>query len=71
MSQNTIVAASIIVAAVLILPLIISRFLRTVDAGTIRLVSWLGGSLKIYRGPGKSVEIPVDDHRNHHSGQGH
>jgi flotillin len=30
-----------------------------VDAGTIRLVSWLQGSTVIYRGPGKSKEVPL------------
>ncbi|HEY3781730.1 MAG TPA: hypothetical protein VGL56_11635 [Fimbriimonadaceae bacterium] len=37
----------------------VSSILRTVEAGTIRLVSWLNGTLKIYRGPGKSKEIPL------------
>src|SRR5690242_14511155 len=47
-------------AAVLILvPLIVAGFLRDVDAGTIRMVSWLNGSTVIYRGPGKSKEIPL------------
>ncbi len=59
MPDNLILPSVIIVAAVLLLPLIISRFLRTVDAGTIRLVSWLSGGTKIYRGPGKSIEIPL------------
>src|SRR4029077_4001501 len=30
-----------------------------VDAGTIRMVSWLQGSTIIYRGPGKSKEVPL------------
>src|SRR5690349_6774831 len=47
-------------AAVLILvPLIVASFLRDVEAGTIRMVSWLNGSTVIYRGPGKSKEIPL------------
>ena len=47
-------------AAVLVLvPLIVAGFLRDVDAGTIRMVSWLNGSTVIYRGPGKSKEIPL------------
>ena len=47
-------------AAVLVLvPLIVASFLRDVDAGTIRMVSWLNGSTVIYRGPGKSKEIPL------------
>lgn len=47
-------------ALVLVLvPLIVAGFLRDVDAGTIRMVSWLNGSTVIYRGPGKSKEIPL------------
>src|ERR1051326_514137 len=41
------------------IPLIVAGFLRNVEAGTIRLVSWLGGGTVIYRGPGKSKEIPL------------
>jgi len=41
------------------IPLMVSAFLRNVDAGTIRLVSWLHGHTVIYRGPGKSKEIPL------------
>jgi flotillin len=33
--------------------------LHDVAAGEIRLVSWLQGSIAIYRGPGKSKEIPL------------
>lgn len=40
-------------------PLIVAGFLRNVEAGTIRLVSWLHGGTVIYRGPGKSKEIPL------------
>ncbi len=35
-------------------PFIVASFLRNVEAGTIRLVSWLAGGTVIYRGPGKS-----------------
>ncbi len=48
-----------IVLAVLFIPIIVGRFLRTVDAGTIRLVSWFKGATSIYRGPGKAIEIPI------------
>src|SRR5215213_11576022 len=48
-----------IVVAILIIPLLISRFLTTVDAGTIRLVSWFKGGTVIYKGPGKSWEMPL------------
>src|SRR3954466_12517486 len=44
---------------VIVLPMIASAFLRNVDAGTIRLVSWLHGGTVTYRGPGKSKEIPL------------
>jgi flotillin len=52
----------VIIAVVVILiaiPLIVSSFLRNVEAGTIRMVSWLGGVTRIYRGPGKSQEVPL------------
>ncbi len=52
----------VIIAVVVILiaiPLIVSAFLKNVEAGTIRMVSWLGGSTRIYRGPGKSQEVPL------------
>src|SRR5438045_1071223 len=42
-----------------VIPMIASAFLRNVDAGTIRLVSWLHGGTVTYRGPGKSKEIPL------------
>src|SRR5258708_34425901 len=40
-------------------PDIVASFLRNVEAGTIRLVSWLAGGTVIYRGPGKSKEFPL------------
>jgi flotillin len=59
MSETMIVLASTIVILVLFVPFLVSRILRTVDAGTIRLVSWMGGRVSIYKGPGKSWEIPL------------
>jgi flotillin len=44
---------------VVVVPVIVASFLRNVEAGTIRLVSWLHGGTVIYRGPGKSKEIPL------------
>jgi flotillin len=41
------------------IPIIANTFLRNVEAGTIRLVSWLHGGTVTYRGPGKSKEIPL------------
>ncbi len=49
-----------VVAFVLVvIPAIVASFLRNVEAGTIRLVSWLHGGTVIYRGPGKSKEVPL------------
>lgn len=47
------------VFVVIVVPMIVAGFLRNVEAGTIRLVSWLHGGTVIYRGPGKSKEIPL------------
>jgi flotillin len=49
----------LIAAAFIFVAILITRILRTVDAGTIRLVSVTGGATKIFRGPGKSWEIPI------------
>lgn len=49
----------VIVLVLVVIPGIVASFLRNVDAGTIRLVSWLNGGTVIYRGPGKSKEIPL------------
>jgi flotillin len=51
--------ALVVVFALVIVPLIAAAFLRNVEAGTIRMVSWLHGGTVIYRGPGKSKEIPL------------
>lgn len=53
------IAIPVFIVVVLALPLLVSRILRTVDAGTIRLVSWMGGKVHIFKGPGKSWEIPL------------
>ena len=42
-----------------VIPTIVAAFLRDVEAGTVRLVSWIAGGTVIYRGPGKSKEIPL------------
>lgn len=57
--NSLVVAGAVIVAVFLVLPVIVASFLRNVEAGTIRLVSWLAGGTVIYRGPGKSKEIPL------------
>jgi flotillin len=58
--MSTLITVAVIVFGVLIvIPAIVASFLRNVEAGTIRLVSWLAGGTVIYRGPGKSKEIPL------------
>src|SRR3954463_12450294 len=57
--QSYIAIAVIVGFVVVVIPMIVASFLRTVDAGTIRLVSWLHGGTVTYRGPGKSKEIPL------------
>ncbi|MDB4887088.1 MAG: hypothetical protein JWN79_2526, partial [Gemmatimonadetes bacterium] len=54
-----ITVVAVVFGALVVLPAIVASFLRNVDAGTIRLVSWLNGGSVIYRGPGKSKEIPL------------
>lgn len=54
-----VVLIGIIVVAAMAAAIAISAFLRTVEAGTIRLVSWFGGSTRIFRGPTKSWEVPL------------
>jgi flotillin len=49
----------IVVVLLFIVPGIVTLFLRSVEAGTIRMVSWWGGTTRIYRGLGKSYEIPL------------
>jgi len=50
----------VVVFVVVVIPFIVASFLRNVEAGTIRLVSWGSrGGTAIYRGPGKSKEIPL------------
>src|SRR6185312_15533194 len=48
-----------VVGVVILTPMIVNAFLRNVEAGEIRLVSWLNGRLRIYRGPCKAPLIPV------------
>src|SRR5213592_387975 len=59
MMPQWLLVVAIPVAVLILIPLIVAGFLRDVDAGTIRMVSWLNGSTVIYRGPGKSKEIPL------------
>jgi flotillin len=57
--QEILIIGAVVVGVLGLLPVIVSLFLRDVEAGTIRLVSWLQGTTVIYRGPGKSKEIPL------------
>src|SRR6185295_10470450 len=57
--QEWMIIAAVVVLVLLLLPAVVAAFLRDVQAGTIRLVSWLQGSTVIYRGPGKSKELPL------------
>src|SRR3954468_8578972 len=50
---------AVLLGVFVVLPMIVAAFLRDVDAGPIRLVSWITGGTMIYRGPGKSKEIPL------------
>ena len=59
MTEMLITVGAVLVGVLIVIPLIVSSFLRNVDAGTIRMVSWLQGSTVIYRGPGKSKEVPL------------
>src|SRR6266853_494257 len=59
MTETLIIVVAVLVGVLGVIPLIVSSFLRNVDAGTIRMVSWLQGSTIIYRGPGKSKEVPL------------
>lgn len=53
------IALGVVAFVVVAIPVIVAKFLRNVEAGEIRLVSWLSGGTVIYRGPGKSKEIPL------------
>src|SRR5690242_15584369 len=53
------IIAGVLLGVFVVIPTIVAAFLRDVDAGTIRIVSWITGGTMIYRGPGKSKEIPL------------
>ena len=58
--DTTYIALGILAAFLLIVcPFLAQLILRSVDAGTIRLVSFLNGTVRIYKGPGKSKEWPL------------
>lgn len=53
------IVIAVLVLLLVVFPIIATALLRTVDAGSIRLVSLMGGDPKVYKGPGKSKEIPL------------
>lgn len=57
--EPLLLVVGIIIFILVVIPMIASAFLRPVEAGTIRIVSWLGGATTTYRGPGKSRELPL------------
>lgn len=57
--QSLLTIGIIVFVVLVVVPFIATRFLRDVEKGQIRIVSWLGGRPAIYRGPGKSKEIPL------------
>jgi flotillin len=59
MFSSGLLIALVVGFVVIVIPMVVASFLRNVEAGTIRLVSWLAGGTVIYRGPGKSKEIPL------------
>lgn len=57
--MDPVAIAIVLVVALLFISIIVSRFLTTVEAGSIRLVTKIGGSTTIYKGPGKAIEVPL------------
>src|SRR5215217_8450305 len=57
--SSGVLVGGVVLFVIVAIPAIVASFLRNVEAGEIRLVSWLGGGTIIYRGPGKSKEIPL------------
>ena len=51
--------AAVVAFVLVVIPAIVASVLRNVEAGTIRMVSWIHGGTVIYRGPGKSKEVPL------------
>ncbi len=58
-AQMWMIILGVLVVVLFLIPMIATRFLRDVEKGEIRIVSWLQGSKVIYRGPCKSKEIPL------------
>ncbi|HEX4339157.1 MAG TPA: SPFH domain-containing protein [Polyangiaceae bacterium] len=58
MEPSLIIAASVVLFVLVLTSVIITTFLRSVDAGEILLAS-RGRNLRIYRGPSKALIVPV------------
>jgi flotillin len=58
MELSLVIAGVVVVVILLLTSLIITTFLRSVDAGEILLAS-RGRNLRIYRGPCKALIVPV------------
>ncbi|MBE7210494.1 MAG: hypothetical protein INR65_05700 [Gluconacetobacter diazotrophicus] len=54
-----IIAVVVLFTIFVLFPALVGMFLRNVQAGTIRIVTLWGGRTSIYRGPGKSFEVPL------------
>ena len=54
-----VIGVVILFTVFVLIPALVGMFLRNVDAGTIRIVTLWGGRTSIYRGPGKSFEVPL------------
>ena len=54
-----ILVGALLVTLFVLVPLIVNGVLRSVEAGQIRLVSWIGGTPKTFRGPCKAMVIPL------------
>ena len=59
MPANILLPVAVVVGVILLTPVVVNAFLKDVEAGEIRLVSWLNGKLKIFRGPCKAVVVPI------------
>jgi flotillin len=57
--QDLIIALGAVFGVFVLIPIIVTGFLRNVHAGEIRLVSWMGGAPRIYRGPCKATIVPL------------
>src|SRR5690242_20757918 len=62
--RGWIIIAAIIFGVIFVIPAIVASFLRNVEAGTIRLVSWLAGGTVIYRGRSEEHTSELQSHVN-------